>query len=291
VNTFIEATEEGIDPFADAECAIRVVFEAWYDPEEDEFPHSTYFLRSEGVPRDECPFFSRNHKRHIGFLIYRDFRGLARPITLDPAHLFSRLLRSQGVTLKEYDQVLDDLGTVLRPVNFNPEVASILNAYKAEIERFLSLSAKTPSALSFGVTDRTRREAKRASELYVRDQIELPLQKMGAGTRSLAILAMLTLIMRRRGRGILPDLIGELQTARRECDRDRLRITAHQLHGTAANYGFPEVSEIASTYEQAMREERGFPECDDVLDRLVDMLRACGSKAAGGSKTSVDALG
>jgi len=35
------------------------------------------------------------------------------------------------------------------------------------------------------------------------DDAELPLHKAGAGTRSLATLAMLTLIVRRRGRGIL----------------------------------------------------------------------------------------
>src|SRR5690606_29158668 len=57
--------------------------------------------------------------------------------------------------------------------------------------------------LSFEATDRTREEVKAATQLYVNDQLPLPLQKMGAGTRSLAVLAMLLLIARKRGRGII----------------------------------------------------------------------------------------
>jgi len=199
----IESTAEGEDPFKNAKTAIRVFFEAWYDPEEDDFLYGTYFLRSEGMDRDECPKFTREHKRYIGFLIYRDFRALTRPITLDPATLFGLLLRSQDISPKHFEQVLESVQDILAPMATEAEFASILNSYKAEIERFLSLSTPNASALSFSLTDRTRSQIKDSAQLYVHDIIPLPIQKMGAGTRSLAILAMLTLIMRRRGRGIL----------------------------------------------------------------------------------------
>jgi putative ATP-dependent endonuclease of OLD family len=199
----VEETPEGTDPFATAVPAIRVVFEGWYDAEEDSFVHATFFLPHENLPRDDCHKFSREHKRQIGFLIYRDFRGLTRPITLEPTTLFGRLLSSQEVVPKNFEEVLVGIQQKLQPMTNEPEFISLLNSYKSECERFLALSQNDPSALSFELTDRTRSELKAISQLYVRDDIALPIQKMGAGTRSLALLAILTLIMRRRGRGIL----------------------------------------------------------------------------------------
>jgi putative ATP-dependent endonuclease of OLD family len=199
----IESTPEGVDPFANAKPAIRVVFEGWYDPDEDDFTYVTYFLTSAGVSREDCSKFTKVQKRHIGFLIYRDFRALTRPITLEPTTLFGRLLSSQEVVPKNFEDALKQLDGSLDPMTQESEFVSLLNAYKAECERFLSLSFGNTSAFSFEVTDRTRSELKHVSQLYVRDDVSLPLQKMGAGTRSLALLSILTLIMRRRGRGIL----------------------------------------------------------------------------------------
>lgn len=199
----IEETPEGTDPFAAAIPAIRVVFEGWYDAMEDSFVHSTFFLPHLNLSSDDCHKFTRDHKRHIGFLIYRDFRGLTRPITLEPTTLFGRLLSSQEVVPRNFEEVLGGIQQKLEPMTSETEFIGLLNAYKSECERFLALSQKDPSVLSFELTDRTRSELKAIAQLYVKDEIALPIQKMGAGTRSLALLAMLTLIMRRRGRGIL----------------------------------------------------------------------------------------
>jgi putative ATP-dependent endonuclease of OLD family len=199
----IESAEDGTDPFAAADTAIRVAFEGWYDPDEDDFKYKTFFQRAEGMHRDDCPPFTKAHKRHIGFLIYRDFRALTRPITLDPSQLFSRLLYSQDVKPRHFEDALAVLSTSLEPMTHDADFISLLNAYKAELERFLILAESRPSALSFQVTDGTRAAVKSESQMYLRDSITLPVQKSGAGTRSLSTLAMLTLIMRRRGRGIL----------------------------------------------------------------------------------------
>jgi putative ATP-dependent endonuclease of OLD family len=202
-HTIVENTPEGVDPFENAASAIRVMFEGKYDPEEDDFTSRTFFLTNEVLKPDECPDFNKRHKRHIGFLIYRDFRGLTRPITLEPNTLFGRLLNSHELVTKQFEDVIQELDGALGPITSEPEFASLLNSYKAELERFLSLSLVDPAALSFELTDSTRCQIKEAAQLYVRDECSLPLQKMGAGTRSLAILGILTLIMRRRQRGIL----------------------------------------------------------------------------------------
>ncbi len=202
-NIVVESSEEGVDPFEGNDIAIRVVFEGWYNTEEDDFDCKTFFLPSEDMHRDDCITFTKTHKRHIGFLIYRDFRALTRPITLNPAQLFSRLLYSQEVKPKHFEQAMADLRNALHPMIHEDDFISLLKSYKTELEQFLFLSETRPSALSFQVTDGTRNRIKSEAQMYIRDSIELPIQKSGAGTRSLSILAILTLIMRRRGRGIL----------------------------------------------------------------------------------------
>lgn len=199
----VEETEEGKDPFEHARPAIRVVFEAWYNAEEDEFDFATYFLPAPGVPREECTPFTRDHKRQIGFLIYRDFRALTRPITLEPGSLFNTLLQSQDIQPKHFEEALARAANALSPMTQEPDLAGLLASYQKELERFMPLSAGDTSHLCFEITDRTRNQVKQVAQLYVGGASALPIQKLGAGGRSLALLAILTLIMRRRGRGIL----------------------------------------------------------------------------------------
>ena len=199
----VEEADEGQDPFEHARPAIRVVFEAWYDEAEDEFDFATYFLPAPDVPREECAPFTREHKRQVGFLIYRDFRALTRAITLEPGGLFNTLLQSREIQPKHFEEALDRAANALAPMTEEGDLAGLLAAYQAELERFLPLSPDESPHLCFELTDRTRNQVKQVAQLYVGGASALPMQKLGAGGRSLALLAMLTLIMRRRGRGIL----------------------------------------------------------------------------------------
>lgn len=157
----VEAIGEGEDPFGGgAVPAIRVFFEGWYDPEEDDFECATCFLRREGVHRDECPRFTREHKRHVGFLIYRDFRALTRPVTLEPGMLFSRLLQSQEVNPAHFEEVLSGIRDCLATMVDEEDFRSLLASYQAEIERSLALSHFGSARLSFDLSDRSRRQLK-----------------------------------------------------------------------------------------------------------------------------------
>lgn len=203
IQQVIESVEEGADPFANAVPAIRVVFEGWYDSEEDEFDSATYFLRESSLTREDCPVFTKQHKRHIGFLIYRDFRALTRPITLEYGNLFNTLLQSQEVYPKHFEEALKGVRSALNPMAQEPDFAGLLSAYKTELELFLPLAGVEHPDLCFELTDLTREQVKSASQLYVSSGCGRPIQKMGAGSRSLALLAILTLIMRRRRGGVL----------------------------------------------------------------------------------------
>lgn len=204
-NVVVEGADAGDDPFDGAEVAIRPCFEGWYDEEEDDFVTRSFFRTDPNLPRDSCPVVTRTHKRAIGFLIYRDFRALQRPITLDPTGLFARLLQSQDATPRMFDDVLGRLKGAAAPFFDDQDFARVVNEYRQELARYLPLdpTGDGQGVLSFEMTDRTREEVKAMSQLYVNDALPLPLQRMGAGTRSLSLLAILLLIARKRGRGIL----------------------------------------------------------------------------------------
>lgn len=127
------------------------------------------------MDRDECKKFGRESKRHIGFLIYRDFRALTRPITLDPSNLFARLIQSQLVTPKHFEEVLDAVKGSLDPINTQGDFAAILEAYKSEIEKYLPLS-ENESDISFDLTDRTRYQVKTSAQLHInKEDTDLPI--------------------------------------------------------------------------------------------------------------------
>jgi putative ATP-dependent endonuclease of OLD family len=117
--------------------------------------------------------------------------------------LFGRLLQSQEAAPKQFENVLDALEGTISPLFRETEFARVVNEYREELQRYLPLAKAGSGELSFEATDRTRDQVKAAAQLYVSDDIALPLQKMGAGTRSLAVLAILLLIARKRGRGII----------------------------------------------------------------------------------------
>lgn len=203
--TVVEGANAGDDPFDGAERAIRPCFEGWYDEDEDDFAIRSFFRTDPNLPRDACPSMGRPAKRAIGFLIYRDFRALQRPITLDPAGLFARLLQSQDATPRTFDEVLSRLKGGASPLFEDDNFARVVNEYRQELARYLPLdpTGEGKGHLSFEMTDRTREEVKEISQLYINDALPLPLQRMGAGTRSLSLLAVLLLIARKRNRGIL----------------------------------------------------------------------------------------
>jgi putative ATP-dependent endonuclease of OLD family len=201
--TVVERSDEGTDAFDGSAVAIEPTFEAWYDDGEDDFQWRTFFRTDPLRPREECPRFTREQKRRIGFLIYRDFRALHRPVTLEHAALFDRVLRAGGASARNFDEILTQLAGSAKPLFDDPTFAAAIKNYRAELARYLPVGSAGDAELTFDVTDRTRTQARAAMQLYVADALPLPLQKMGAGTRSLAILAMLLVIARQRGYGII----------------------------------------------------------------------------------------
>lgn len=107
--------EDGVNPFAEGrERAIWICFQASYDPIEDEFAWATYFKTKKEdnwKPNSDdeivLPYVSREMKRKIGFLIYRDVRALQRPVGLESQSLLSRIAHSQESLPKNFEEVFE----------------------------------------------------------------------------------------------------------------------------------------------------------------------------------------
>lgn len=67
----------------------------------------------------------------------------------------------------------------------------------------------------------------------------------------------------------LPDMLNQLQSARDDGEFDMLFTVVHRLRGTAANFGFPQITAVANECETALRSQ-SIPDQD--LDRALDEL-------------------
>lgn len=207
----VTEVEEDVDPFADGrQKAVWIAFQAMYDPTEDEFIWNTYFKTKSDdtwIPEKEDGGVwrvSREIKRKIAFLIYRDVRALQRPVTLEPQGLFSRIAQSQEALPKNFEESFSKTLDALSDLSKENQFGRLINELAIELRTYLPLTSTDSDALKFELTDRTRDQFKNNAQLYIGNaEFLLPIQKFGAGTRSIIGLGMLTYIMRKRKRGIL----------------------------------------------------------------------------------------
>jgi CheY-like chemotaxis protein/HPt (histidine-containing phosphotransfer) domain-containing protein len=82
-------------------------------------------------------------------------------------------------------------------------------------------------------------------------------------------------------RAHLPEIIDQLDVAQQSKDRDRLDSLVHRIHGTAANYGFPQISAIAGQCEAMIRGGEPLAETVAPLAQLVGLLRLAAREPEG----------
>lgn len=71
----------------------------------------------------------------------------------------------------------------------------------------------------------------------------------------------------------LPQMIEQLELAREQADRETLNSITHRLKGTAANYGFANITETARSYQEQLREGAELSDIAPLLDTLLEQLR------------------
>jgi len=183
---------------------VRFTFLAWYDPEEDDFMWRTVFRYPEDGSdlRDRRPV-KQESLRTLGFLMYRDYRASRHPITLSTRQLFHKLLTAYSSRPKTYERLLSSLSGSGDALHDDPDFAQIVEDFRSELERYLPFPG-TGSEIRFDVTNLTRVGVREATQAFVnRHDLKLPVEAYGAGTRSVAALASLTLFARKREHALL----------------------------------------------------------------------------------------
>ena len=197
----MEEDESALDHYPNC---VRFAFLAWYDPEEDDFLWRTVFCFPEDGSdlRDRRPV-KQESLRTLGFLMYRDYRASRHPITLSPRQLFHKLLTAYSSRPKTYERLLDSLSGSGDVLHDDPDFAQIVEDFRREVERYLPFPG-TESEIRFDVTNLTRVGVREATQAFVnRHDLKLPIEAYGAGTRSVAALASLTLFARKREHALL----------------------------------------------------------------------------------------
>ena len=72
----------------------------------------------------------------------------------------------------------------------------------------------------------------------------------------------------------LPDRIADLQGGIEAADWPKLQTLAHQLKGAGGGYGFPQITEVAASFEQSLKEGSDESLTKDRCEQLCNTLRA-----------------
>jgi HPt (histidine-containing phosphotransfer) domain-containing protein len=79
----------------------------------------------------------------------------------------------------------------------------------------------------------------------------------------------------------MPGRIADLERAFAAGDRERLRITAHQIKGAAGSYGFDCLTQSAAALESVMRADRPPEELRRSLEELLTLCRRISAARSG----------
>jgi len=72
----------------------------------------------------------------------------------------------------------------------------------------------------------------------------------------------------------MPEVVDQLEAAHSTNDTEVLCSLVHRLHGTAASYGFPEITEVAGSCEEVLRQDGTLGDIQELFKRLAVLLNA-----------------
>ncbi|CAL9654900.1 ATP-dependent nuclease [Streptomyces sp. enrichment culture] len=197
---------------ADAgEWCLPVVFLGRFDPQEDDFFGGTYFAHPENVPDDlteesaalgagHAPF-TREDKRHCGFLYLRPNRTGSRALTFQRGSLLDTIVRLEAERAGPlWEKALTDLAAVVL-AGEDSGFAKIRSEVTQRVDRFVSLAAG-PDPVDLQVSEQTREHLREVLRLFIATQPGthgVPFNRLSTGTLNLLVFALLTYIAELKG--------------------------------------------------------------------------------------------
>lgn len=188
-----EANPAGVDAAHIAE-ALRVSFQGWYDPEEDDFEGKTYFTRS--LSESDLPVgFSKKDKQVCGFLYLRSLRTGSRALSLERGSLLDIILRLKEVRPKMWEDTITTLADYSVASDPKLGISGVLESINSALKKYVPKEWGIEPHLK--VSNLTREHLRKVITAFIATgdgTHAAPFYRQGTGTINMLVLAMLSQI-------------------------------------------------------------------------------------------------
>ncbi|MFC9492769.1 AAA family ATPase, partial [Streptomyces hydrogenans] len=211
-NDFADLEPGALEEADAGEWCLPVVFLGRFDPQEDDFFGGSFFAHPENVPdglTEETSTlgtglqaFTREDKRHCGFLYLRPNRTGNRALTFQRGSLLDTIARLEAErTGPVWEKALTDIAAVA-VAGDDSGFAKILSELTDRVDRFVGLSAAEPKPVDLQVSEGTREHLREVLRLFIATQPGshgVPFNRLSTGTLNLLVFALLTYIAELKG--------------------------------------------------------------------------------------------
>lgn len=186
---------------ADEESAVRVAFEARFDPEEGEVVSKRFFPvdGEDPLAGDPTDPLQKKHIQAAGYFLLSSTR-LWKDAVRFTSSIFAGLLRQRQVRTGDQVRRIARALEELKPKAHDAaELKELLKTLRETVGRFVALSPNAP--LGFEVTELSSPDVERTLTLFLqgaRDERRFPMSRHGSAAVSVQILAMLVMLGRHR---------------------------------------------------------------------------------------------
>jgi putative ATP-dependent endonuclease of the OLD family len=210
-NDFADVDPGAVDEEDEHEWSLPVAFFGRFNPAEDDFEGGTYFMSPEPVVDDlaledtelgggRAPF-TREDKRHCGYLYLRPNRTGTRALSLQRGSLLDTIIRLESETeITLWEKLRGDLAGVDLSEE-GSELAGILDGVENRISNFMSLGLPEENVRIYA-SDLTRENIREVLRVFISSQpgtFPVPLSRLSTGSLNLLVFALLTYIAELKG--------------------------------------------------------------------------------------------
>jgi putative ATP-dependent endonuclease of OLD family len=210
-NDFLDLEPGAIDSVDDAHWCLPLVFIGRFNPAEDDFEGGTFFAHPEPAGEDFADgpanlgvglsTFSREDKRHCGFLYLRPNRTGIRALTFQRGSLLDTIVRLESELAGPlWEKALTDLAEVIIATD-DSAFSKIRAEVHERVGRFLHL-ADTPDPVDIHASELTREHLREVLRLFIatRPGVDgVPFNRLSTGSLNLLVFSLLTYIAELKG--------------------------------------------------------------------------------------------
>lgn len=208
---FLDTLPEAVGDAEAGEWCLPVVFLGRYDPREDDFIGGTFFGHpenvSDGLDGEESGLgtglksFTREDKRHCGFLYLRPNRTGNRALTFQRGSLLDTIVRLEAELAGPlWEKALRDLEQVVIAAA-ESGFGKIRSEIRDRVDRFVSLG-DTSDPVDLQASELTREHLREVLRLFIATQPgphAVPFNRLSTGSLNLLVFALLTYIAELKG--------------------------------------------------------------------------------------------